>query len=460
MSRELKWIWLAEKCGAGSTELLRIIDKLGSINDIFDADYDAYCEVGVSERLCEDLCDKDLGSAVKILSYCQSAGISVLTYDCENYPASLRNLKDPPAVLYCAGEFRDFNKKLCISVVGTRTMSEYGMRAAYKIAYEVAASGAIVVSGMALGIDGIASSAAIAARGKTVAVLGCGIDIVYPKAHKTLADAIKRHGAIITEFPPATEPRGINFPIRNRIISGLSQGTVVVDAAIDSGALITAKTAILQGRDIYAVPANIDSENSSGTNSLIRDGAQAVLCGNDVIRNYMYIYRDRLNSAVLMRSDSRSEIDFDFVSRLGVSFKTSQSGTKKTFADGVPIGKKPTADKKDVPEKKSSAPKAHVEKAEAEKPKTETAAKKVPEEKPESYFAQKAEKKGDNSAAVLEKLSEKQRKIFDEMPLDRAVTVDYLTKTGFALGEVISALTVLEIKGLVSSLPGALYVRK
>lgn len=460
MSRELKWIWLAEKCGAGSSELLRIIDKLGSINDIFDADYDAYCEAGVSERLCEDLCDKDLGSAVKILSYCQSAGVTVLTYDSDGYPASLRNLKDPPAVLYCVGELKDFNKKLCISVVGTRTMSEYGMRAAYKIAYEVAASGAVVVSGMALGIDGIASSAAIAAHGKTVAVLGCGIDIVYPKAHKTLADAIRRHGAIITEFPPSTEPRGMNFPIRNRIISGLSQGTVVVDAAIDSGALITAKTAILQGRDIYAVPANIDSENSSGTNSLIRDGAQAVLCGNDVIRNYMYIYRDRLNSAALMRSDSRSEIDFDFVRRLGVSFKTSQHGTKKTFAGGEAADNKPSADKKNTADKKSSAPKARADKAEAERPKPETAPREMPEEKPERSFAPTAERKGDNSAAVLEKLSEKQRRIFDEMPLDRAVTVDYLTKTGFALGEVISALTVLEIKGLVSSLPGALYVRK
>ena len=449
MNGQLKWIWLAEKCGAGSSELLRIIEKLGNIDKIYDADYDGYCESGISERLCEDLCDKDLGDAAKILSYCQSAGVRVLTYDSERYPASLRNLKDPPAVLYCLGEPIDFNSKLCISVVGTRTMSEYGMRAAYKIAYEIAASGAVVVSGMALGIDGIASSAAIAAKGKTVAVLGCGIDLVYPKAHTKLADAIKRHGTIITEFSPSTEPRGMNFPMRNRIISGLSQGTVVVDADLDSGAMITAKTAILQGRDIYAVPANIDSENSSGTNSLIRDGAQAVLCGNDVIRNYLYIYRDRLTSPAFIKADKHSEIDFDFVGRLGVSFKTSQSGTKKNIANSTFSGKESASIKEKLIDNKDNSVKAQAEKS---TPKT------VFEEK--SVDAPTTQKRGDHSAEVLNTLSEKQRKIFDEMPLDRAVTVDYLTKTGFALGEVISALTVLEIKGLVASLPGALYIRK
>ena len=387
---------------------------------------------------------------MKILSYCQSADVSVLTYDSEGYPASLRNLKDPPAVLYCLGEFRDFNNKLCISVVGTRKMSEYGMRAAYKIAYEIAASGAVVISGMALGIDGIASSAAIAAKGKTVAVLGSGIDIVYPKSHTVLSEAIKRHGAIITEYPPTTEPRRINFPTRNRIISGLSQGTVVVDADFDSGSLITAKTAILQGRDIYAVPANIDSENSSGTNSLIRDGAQAVLCGNDVIRNYMYIYRDRLNSPIFNKADKRSEIDFDFVSRLGVSFKTSQRGARKSVGNSTFAGEETVK-----AEKKTTCKKDNRIKARTEEDKPNAILKKNTD-----TLVSALENKGDDSSEVLKTLSEKQRKIFAEMPLDRAVTVDYLTKTGFALGEVISALTVLEIKGLVSSLPGALYVRK
>ncbi len=450
MSKDLKWIWLAEKCGPGSTELLKLIEKLGDIDDIFGADYDGYCETGVSERLCEDLCDKDTANAMKIMSYCNSAGVTLLTYDSPKYPASLRSLKNPPAVLYCLGELPDLNRNLCISVVGTRTMSEYGMRAAYKIAYEVASSGAVVISGMALGIDGIAACAAIASGGKTVAVLGCGIDRVYPKSHQKLWEAIKRQGAVITEFPPDTEPRGMNFPIRNRIISGLGQGTVVVDADLESGAMITAKNAILQGRDIYAVPANIGSENSSGTNSLIRDGAQAVLCGNDIIRNYMYIYRDRLDVSRLMRAEKNSDFNLDFVSRMGVAAKISASGAKKQIGEGSPLKKNAVSDHRRG-EKKSD----RISTSEGIKESVNPAVQKDPDE-----VASVKKKQGDDSAKILETLGEKQRKIFDEMPLDRAVTVDYLTKTGFTLGEVISALTVLEIKGLVSSLPGALYIRK
>ena len=449
MNSTLKWIWLAEKCGAGSTELIRLIEKLGNIDNIFDADYDGYSETGISERLCEDLCDKDLEKSMKILSYCQSSGVFVLTYDSEKYPVSLRSLKDPPAVLYGIGELPDLNNQLCISIVGTRTMSEYGMRAAYKIAYEVASTGAVIVSGMALGIDGIASCAAIAAGGKTVAVMGCGIDRIYPPTHKKIWEATRRHGAIITEYAPTTPPFGSNFPKRNRIISGLGQGTVVIDADLGSGAMITAKRAILQGRDIYAVPANIDSQNSSGTNSLIRDGAQAVLCGNDIIRNYMYLYRDRLNTVALMKAEKKSDIDIDFVSRMGVAMKTTLGRLKKNVTNNPPAEKNPAAKPKAVKnEDETKAPVTSVKNA----PSAANTLEVNPSPTPE--------KRGDDSAAALAKLSEKQRKIFDEMPLDRAVTVDYLTKTGFALGEVISALTVLEIKGLVSSLPGALYIRK
>ena len=337
-------------------------------------------------------------------------------------------------------------------------MSEYGMRSAYKIAYEVASSGAVVVSGMALGIDGIASCAAIAARGKTVAVLGCGIEIAYPKEHKKLRDIIRQNGAVITEFAPGTEPRGMNFPVRNRIISGLCQGTVVIDADKDSGSMITAKNAILQGRDVYAVPANIDSENSSGTNSLIRDGAQAVLSGNDIVRNYAYIYRDRLNVMKMINSEKHSGFNADVVKNMGIALKIRPETQKNTDYSAVKRAEK--GKKSDVGSERGAN----------EMPKFKTVQKKVeernaePQKNAEPSFeipkAATARSGGDDSAKVLEKLSEKQRKIFDEMPLDRAVTVDYLTKTGFALGEVISALTVLEIKGLVASLPGALYIRK
>ncbi len=459
MNSFLKWIWLAEKCGAGSSDVLKLVEKIGSIEDIYAADYDRYSSLGLGERLCEELCDKDTGKAEKIVKYCQMARVGILTYESSEYPVSLRSLKNPPAVLYYLGNLPDFNKSLCIAVVGTRTMSEYGMKAAYKIAYEVASSGAVVVSGMALGIDGIASCAAIAARGKTVAVLGCGIEIAYPKEHKKLRDIIRQNGAVITEFAPGTEPRGMNFPIRNRIISGLCQGTVVVDADKNSGSMITAKNAILQGRDVYAVPANIDSENSSGTNSLIRDGAQAVLCGNDIIRNYMYIYRDRLNVMKMVNAEKHSEFDPDAVRNMGVALKIRPKEEPKD--DKLSAVTRSERGRRNTSTEESSAnemPKFKPLPKAAPKKQGEPIEKKAERVEEPSVTPQRAG--GDDSAKILEKLSEKQRRIFDEMPLDRAVTVDYLTKTGFALGEVISALTVLEIKGLVSSLPGALYIRK
>lgn len=449
MSNALKWIWLSEICGQGSSEVLTLVEKFASIDEIYDADYDKYCALGVSEHLAEKLSNKDLEGAKKIINYCQSASVGLLTYDGYDYPASLRSLKNPPVVLYYAGVLPNFNRSLCISIVGTRKMSEYGMRAAYKIAYEVASSGAIVVSGMALGIDGIASCAAIAAGGKTVAVLGCGIDVVYPKEHEKLESIIKENGAVITEYPPSTEPRGSNFPMRNRIISGLSQGTVVVDADKGSGALITAKNAILQGKDIYAVPANIDADNSSGTNMLIRDGAQAVMCGNDIIRNYMFIYRDRLDVQKMISSEARSEFDGKIVQSMGVAVRVYTPTQKKQ--DGFDSLHKAGGKKRTPFARKDTKRDEHKE---TEKKESTIQIK--------HHDAPPTPEKGggDNSKKALEKLSEKQRRVFDEMPLDRAVTVDYLTKTGFALGEVISALTVLEIKGLVSSLPGALYIRR
>lgn len=451
MSNALKWIWLSEKCGQGSSEALTLVEKFASIDEIYDADYDKYSELGISEHLAEKLCDKGLDNAKRIINYCQSANVGLLTYDGYDYPASLRSLKNPPVVLYYAGTLPNFNRSLCISIVGTRKMSEYGMRAAYKIAYEVASAGAIVVSGMALGIDGIASCAAIAAKGKTVAVLGCGIDVVYPREHEKLEAIIKQNGAVITEYPPSTEPRGSNFPMRNRIISGLSQGTVVVDADKGSGALITAKNAILQGKDVYAVPANIDADNSSGTNMLIRDGAQAVMSGNDIIRNYMFIYRDRLDVQRMISAEAHSEFDGRVVQSMGVAVRVyAPTPQKQGGFDSLHKAESRNSRRSPVVRREAKSDDPRLMKNEDKK-----AQIKHHEDPPTPE-----KKRGDDSSKALEKLTEKQRRVFDEMPLDRAITVDYLTQTGFALGEVISALTVLEIKGLVSSLPGALYIRR
>ncbi len=457
MNDRLKWIWLSLKCGPANTEFLKLWEKFKDINTLYEADYDDYTRAGVSEHLCEMLSDKSLTLANSISTFCRAHNSGYLCYTDDNYPKSLRALSDPPIVLYYAGELPNFNDELCISVVGTRKMSEYGMRAAYKISYEMAAAGAVIVSGMALGIDGVASCGAISAKGRTVAVLGCGIDVVYPKAHTKLEDIIKKHGAVITEYPPSTEPRAYNFPVRNRIISGISQGTVVVDADIDSGAMITAKKAILQGKDIYAVPGNIDGENTLGTNSLIRDGATAVLCGRDVIKNYAYLYGRRIDMARLMRAERESEFDPRAVERMGIGvrvFVPSKDGERieteldqKRRASRVP----------EVIEDKNQVEKTKLTEIKKKSPKPRKSAFDETRQNEASTFE---EKKGDSSSDALSTLNEKQKRIFEEIPLDRAVTVDALIKLGYSMGEIMSSLTVLEIKGLISSLPGALYIRK
>ena len=445
MKNRMWWIWLAQKCGVASTDALSILDKLGSIRDVYLADYETYIENGISERLAEKLSDKSLDEACDIIERCNKMGAGILCYSDEKYPKSLRSLKDPPIVLYYVGKLPDLNAALCIATVGTRKMSEYGMRSAYKIAYEIAYVGTVVVSGMALGIDAVCACAAIAAGGSTVAVLGCGIDDIYPKQHAKLRDAICEHGAIITEYPPSTEPRGFHFPVRNRIISGLSQGTVVIDADVQSGSMITAKTAILQGRDVYAVPCNIDSEKS-GTNLLIRDGAQAVVSGYDVIKNYVYSFGNALRANTIKDAEARSQFD---PSRL-TAFSVKAGGEK------------PADEGDSARAEKRAATKGATGESSQRAQKNKTA---IPDTQKESVRA-KVEPKtavksgGDDSRAILESLNEKHRKVFEEMPIDKAIPVDYLIKAGFRPVDVIAALTVLEVKGLVASLPGALYMRK
>ena len=452
MKHKQLWLWLSLALGAGNSEFVTLNEKFGGIENIYAADYDAYIANGISERLAQRLANKSLTRANEIYAYCKKYGVGLLCFDESAFPMSLKSIKNPPALLYFMGELPDLNTSLCISMVGTRKMSEYGMRSAYKIAYEIASAGAVVVSGMALGIDGVASCGAISGGGKTVVVLGSGIDVIYPKEHTTLYRVIAHNGAIITEFAPSTPPSGMNFPIRNRLISGLSQGTLVVDADRDSGAMITAKNAILQGRDIYAVPGNIDERNTSGTNMLIRDGAQAVLSGKDIIKNYAYIYRDSLNLLKLSQAEAHSDIDMRAVRDMEISLRYVKKSEKTNQNNTEGFAKKAEGESTIEDNIPMFAPPEKPKKTEKAKKKASTAKVGKPE--------QKVAYTSDNSPEVLKGLSDKQRRLFEAMPLDKPISVEALVNLGFSMGEIMASLTVLEIKGLVSSLPGALYIRK
>ncbi len=208
--------------------------------------------------------------------------IDMITYGSYRYPALLAEIKDPPKELYYIGDV-EILKKRCAAVVGSRTTTQYGRSTAVSIATKLAGRGIAVVSGMARGIDACAHQGALDCNGATVAVLGCGVDLCYPKENKNLKKEIEESGLVISEYPPGTEPMPFNFPRRNRIISGLSEITIVVQARNESGALITAELAVEQGREVYAVPGNIDSQYNLGNNKLIKDGAGVIIKPSDVL---------------------------------------------------------------------------------------------------------------------------------------------------------------------------------
>lgn len=212
----------------------------------------------------------------------EKADIKALTWDDEHYPPSLRNLADAPPVLYIKGQITQ-SDMVAIGIVGTRNATIYGREVAEMLATDLVRNGITVVSGLARGIDGIAHKAAIDAGGRTLAVMGSGVDVIYPPEHRKLAQQIAEHGALISDYPPGTQPEATNFPPRNRIISGLSLGVVVIEADEKSGALITTQFAAEHGREVFAVPGNIFSKTSRGTNKLIQNGAKAVLSVNDIL---------------------------------------------------------------------------------------------------------------------------------------------------------------------------------
>jgi len=220
---------------------------------------------------------------LKKLDHCRGQYLTI--YD-ERYPKLLRQIYDPPFVIYYLGEVKNLNRK-SISMVGSRKYTHYGQSVAHKFAHDLAESGLCVVSGLALGIDAIVQRATVLAEGRTIGVLACGIDQIYPESNRQLSEQIlKNSGTIISEQPPGSRPLKQNFPSRNRIISGLSLGTLVIEAAESSGSLITAAAAIEQNREVFAIPGNIDSKTSVGTNNLIKLGARPVTAVSDILETF------------------------------------------------------------------------------------------------------------------------------------------------------------------------------
>ena len=368
----LYWLWLANRPHISDREKLQLLAYFESPENCYLADT---APEGLSPEGQAAFLDKDLTQAEKILAQCGKLKIRTLTWQDAQYPNRLKNIPDPPLVLYYRGVLPDFDSEVAIGIVGTRQATAYGLNTAMALGGEIAACGGLVVSGMAAGIDAMATQGALNQGKPAVGVLGCGVDIVYPASNRKLYQTLDQQGCLISEFPPGEKPNKWNFPKRNRIISGLSCGVLVVEAPNKSGALITAKQAMEQGRDVFVVPGNIGVAACEGSNALMKDGAAIVTSGWDVLEEYTHIYPGKLR--------------------------------KETAAA-------PVSDKKSV-DNAAAAP----------------------------YIDPEISKDLDETEQTLLKhLTEKQ--LMDQL----------IAKTSLDPGEALAALTLLEVKGLVRTLPG------
>lgn len=289
-------VWFSQVMGVGNIRSMKALDYFGSAQNIYNATE--------NERLVSKIFTKEeisrlgkisLSKASDIIADCIKSDIEIISIFDKRYPTSLSVIDNPPLVLYVKGKFPDFNNTPALSVVGPRKVSEFGKKAAYSLSFRLSRAGFIIVSGGALGCDTYAHAGALKSDGITVLVMGCGIDAEYLIKNKPLRDEVAKRGCLISELPPKAPVTKYSFPVRNRIISALSLGTVVVEAPERSGSLITARLANEQGRDVFVIPGSPDKEEYKGSNALLRDGAKAVLDLSDIFTEYIVRFPDKID---------------------------------------------------------------------------------------------------------------------------------------------------------------------
>ncbi len=281
------WIWFSLIKGLGSKRKQKLLESYKTPEKIYKLTKKELIETnGIGEKMVENILkSKDEDYLKKYILYMQKHNIDIININDENYPKILKEIYDPPISLYIKGNKNILNNT-SVAIIGCRQASQYGIKVAKYFGYNLAKNEVNVVSGLAKGIDSYAHIGSICANGKTIAVIGNGIDTIYPKENINIANKIlEKGGTIISEYPLGTKPEKMNFPARNRIISGISKSVIVVEAKEKSGTLLTVDFALEQGRDVYVVPGNINSINSIGTNELLKQGAKIITCYKDIIVN-------------------------------------------------------------------------------------------------------------------------------------------------------------------------------
>lgn len=409
MSR-IHWIWFGE-LKISIRDKHALLDEFHDPEAIYTANLSVFKEHGIALWLAEKIIScAGLDNASYIQSRCTRLGIDVISVYDLRYPDRLRNIEYPPVVLYVKGAMPDFDRTAVVSIVGTRSASPRSLQIAYDLSYELAENEIMIVSGMAAGVDLAANRAGLDAAGFTVAVLGCGIDICYPSSSKPIYDRITEGGGcLISEYPPGTKPIAHNFPERNRIISGLSLGVLLVAAPEKSGALITANLAADQGRDVFVVPGGIDDKEFAGSNELIKQGADPVTGTYDIVMQYRQRYPSFFHGP-----------------------------------EPVYVGRLKVFQGKNVDKQETASPKVSYRSIK------------------NRIFSKGAEKSNGDALAkyenVLRSLSPLARQIVQCLFSEESVHIDKLVETtGVTASDVLTELTLLEIEGVVSALPGKYF---
>ncbi len=297
------FIWLSELCGAGSSVPKKAYELCsGDVEILYRADRDVLLGLGFSEDEAELLSDKDFERANRIIDFCSENMIGLLCFGGAYYPERLYEIDNPPPVLYFRGNIEKLRSGAYVTAIGSRDCTDRGIKNGYALSFRLSCSGMTVVTGLASGIDAACTLGALDGGGFAIGVLGCGINICYPSENAPLYERMFRQGLVISEFAPYTEPKGTNFPIRNRIMAALGSCALVIEARKNSGALITADYAVRYGRKLFAVPGEIDNPKCEGSNQLIRDGAASVFDEMDILSDFMMLYPDK----IIHRRESRS----------------------------------------------------------------------------------------------------------------------------------------------------------
>lgn len=313
------WLWFAELYKLNITVRESLLADFPDIESIYRcADYSHLSYISLKDKTI--LMNKNIETCEKIIEDSARLGIKIITFDSPLYPPQLKQIYNPPYVLYAKGNIPDWDNSLFIGVVGTRRCTDYGVSATEKFCRGFAENGITTISGLARGIDSVVASTALEFGGSTIGVLGCGLDVTYPPENKKLIDAVAENGLVLSEYPPGTPPHNFHFPQRNRIISGISHGVLVAESASDGGSLITARLALEQGKDLFCIPGSIFKKYCEGTNLLISEGnARAVMSVNDIINEYSRSF-----------SFTKKEEDTGVVSHLESVSVASFSGLSET----------------------------------------------------------------------------------------------------------------------------------